>query len=71
MPPHSPLDVAIISDDDTNIDTSCHVEMLKLEVGTWPDYHRVREDVDGDHHSVLPIHPNVVNPDLGPSPPSH
>ena len=65
MSAHSP-DAAAVSDDDSSIDSSPHVEMSESEGGIWPDHQNVVDDYALDCDSVLP---NVVNPDPDPSPP--
>ena len=68
MPPDSPPDVAIISDDELSVDSSSHVELSKSEEWIWP-YHP-KEAVDGGCNCdcVLPVCSNVTDPNPDPSP---
>ena len=66
MPAHSP-DVAVVSDDDSSVDSSPYVEMSESEGRIWPDHPNM---VDDYVHDCDSIGPNVVEPDPHPSPPA-
>ena len=45
--PDSPPDVAFVSSDDSNVDSSTHVEKSELEERMWHDHPNI---VDDDKH---------------------
>ena len=66
-PAYSP-DVTAVSDDDSSVDSSPHIEMPESEGGFWLVHPNV---VDDYVHDCDSFGPNVVEPDPDPSPPVH
>ena len=66
MPPDSPPDVAAVSDDDSNANSSSYDELSKSEGGTVPDPPNV---VHCNSHDCDSVGLNVIELDSDSSPP--
>ena len=58
-PPYSLANVAAIA----SVDSSSHGKLSASGRGIWPDHPKVADDGEFDDDSVLPIGPNIINPD--------
>ena len=54
-------DIAAVSDGDSIVDSSSHVELSEFEWGIWLDHPKIADDGNCDFDLVLPVGPNVAD----------